>query len=178
MSVISRLTSIYSKYKLKECIKKGLKVGEGTTILCKPNFGSEPYLVSIGKNCRIASDVKFITHDGGTWVFRKNGKYKDINKYGKIDIRDNCFIGIGCIIMPNVTIGPNAVIGAGSVVTRDIPPDVCAAGNPARVICSLDEYIEKSKKATIPFPKDYKSKREVLEKYFWGENSGELRKVQ
>jgi maltose O-acetyltransferase len=51
-----------------------------------------------------------------------------------ITIGDNCWIGGGAIICPGVTIGKDTVIGAGSVVTRDIPERVVAAGNPCRVI--------------------------------------------
>lgn len=54
-----------------------------------------------------------------------------------VTIGSDVWIGGGAIICPGVTIGARAVVGAGSVVTRDIPPDVIAAGNPCRVIRSL-----------------------------------------
>jgi maltose O-acetyltransferase len=54
-----------------------------------------------------------------------------------VTIRDGVWIGGGAIICPGVTIGENTVVGAGSVVTRDLPPDVLAAGNPCRVIRSI-----------------------------------------
>lgn len=56
-----------------------------------------------------------------------------------ITIGDDVWVGGGAIICPGVTIGSRCVIGAGSVVTRDIPPDVLAAGNPCRVIRALAE---------------------------------------
>jgi len=52
---------------------------------------------------------------------------------------DNVWIGGGAIVCPGVTIGANSVIGAGSVVTKDIPDNVVAAGNPCRVIRSIDQ---------------------------------------
>ncbi|MBK8022406.1 MAG: hypothetical protein IPK19_13520 [Chloroflexi bacterium] len=52
-------------------------------------------------------------------------------------IEDDVFIGMACLILKGVTIGQGSVIGAGSVVTRDVPPGVIAAGNPARVIRTL-----------------------------------------
>lgn len=56
-------------------------------------------------------------------------------KYGKpVHIGDDVWVGGGAIILPGVSMGPRAVIGAGSVVTRDIPADTFAAGNPCRVI--------------------------------------------
>lgn len=51
-----------------------------------------------------------------------------------VEIGDNCFIGVGAAILPNVRIGPNAVVGANAVVTRDVPPNTVVAGNPAEVV--------------------------------------------
>lgn len=53
-------------------------------------------------------------------------------------LRNGCWVGANCIILPGVEIGENAVVGAGSVVTKSIPPRVVAAGNPAKVIRRLD----------------------------------------
>ncbi|MDQ2775349.1 MAG: acyltransferase [Acidobacteriota bacterium] len=103
-------------------------------------FGSEPYLVSIGKHVTIASRVSFITHDGGTWVFREQPKYREVIKYGRIVIHDNCFIGARAIILPGVSIGPNAVVATGSVVTKSVPSNTVVAGVPARSLCTVEEY--------------------------------------
>jgi len=51
--------------------------------------------------------------------------------------RDDVWFGEGVVVLPGVTIGARSVIGAGAFVTKDIPPDVIAAGNPAKVIRSL-----------------------------------------
>lgn len=56
-----------------------------------------------------------------------------------VHIGDNVWIGAGVMIMPGVTIGENSVIGAGSIVTRDIPANVVAVGNPCRVLRPIDE---------------------------------------
>lgn len=119
----------------------GLRVGEDCRIFTKnpyEMFGSEPYLIRIGNHVTVTTGVKFITHDGGTWVFRREDP--DFDVFGPIEVKDNVFIGIGTIVMPGVTIGENCVIGARSVVSTDIPPDSVAAGVPARVLMSLDEY--------------------------------------
>ena len=96
----------------------------------------------------------------------------DLNVFGKIEIKDNCFIGINSIIMPNVTIGPNAVVGAGAVVTKDVPANTVVAGVPARVICSADEYKEKCIRRWREL--NLKGSRKMWEKqlmeYFWGRN--------
>lgn len=140
-------------------IKANIKIGSGTRVLTRfSNFGSEPYLVEIGDNCLITSGVKFLTHDTSVEVaLRKyenqktleNG-YFDKTLFGKIIIRDNCFIGVNSIVLPGVTIGPNSIVAAGSVVTKDVLPDMVYGGNPARKICTIEEYYDKNKdKLTI-----------------------------
>ena len=57
-----------------------------------------------------------------------------------VRIGKNCWIGAGALIMPGVTIGDNSVIGAGSVVTKDIPANVIAVGNPAKVLREINEH--------------------------------------
>ena len=57
-----------------------------------------------------------------------------------VHIGRNCWLGAGVIIIPGVTVGDNTVIGAGSVVTKDIPPNVLAAGNPCRVLREISEH--------------------------------------
>ena len=132
-----------SKRKLKGYIKNGLKLPPDIRLVGVPNFGTEPYLIEIGSHVCISNKVAFITHDGGTWVFRNRPKYGATIKYGKIVIKDNCFIGYRVTILPGVTIGPNSVVGACSLVTRDVPPDTVVCGVPAKAICTVDEYAEK-----------------------------------
>lgn len=57
-----------------------------------------------------------------------------------IHIGNNCWLGAGAIVLPGVTIGDNTVIGAGSVVTKDIPANVVAVGNPCRVMREINEH--------------------------------------
>jgi len=115
----------------------GVRVGNNCRIFpC--NFGSEPYLVSIGNHVTVTNGVHFITHDGGVWALRE--EFPEIDFVRPIIIHDNCFIGINAIILPGVSIGPNSIVGAGSVVTKDVPPDSIVAGVPAKVIKTLDEY--------------------------------------
>lgn len=109
-----------------------------------PSFGSEPYLVSIGHRVGIAAKVVFITHDGGTWVFRRNEGYEDVIKYGRITIHDDSIIGYGAILLPGIEIGPNSVVAAGAVVGRSVPPNMLAAGVPARVFMTVDEYAKQA----------------------------------
>ena len=134
---------LIKRLRLRRLVRAGLQISDDCRIMGFPDFGSEPWLISIGRHVTITSDVTFITHDGGTWVFREQPKYKDVIKYGRITIHDNCFIGYGSIIMPGVAIGPNSVVAAGSIVTRDVPPGSVVGGVPARVLMSVDDYAAK-----------------------------------
>ncbi len=121
--------------------KLGARIGEDTRLEIR-KLSTEPYLITIGNHCTVAQNVVFLAHDGATWVF--TDEFPSIQKFGTIQVCDNCFIGYGSVIMGNVTIGPNTIIGAGSIVTKSIPANVVAAGNPARIICSIDEYKKKA----------------------------------
>lgn len=125
----------------------GMKIGAGTIISTK-NIGSEPYLISIGERCHITAGVSFVTHDGGVWVFRKD--FPSIDMFGKIVIGNNTYIGNNALILPGVNIGSNCVIGASSVVTKSVPDDSVVAGNPAKYICSTQEYLKKSEDHFLP----------------------------
>ena len=73
-------------------------------------------------------------------------------RIGKVTIGDRVFIGASTIILPGVAIGNDVIIGAGSVVTRDIPDNSVAAGNPARVLTSTDLFISRRKKEKEGLP--------------------------
>lgn len=143
----------------------GVRIGERCRIYTW-NFGNEPWLIRIGDHVCISNDVTFVNHDL-TWPLQD--KYESLTSFGKIEICDNCQIGVRATLLPNITIGPNAIVGACSVVTKDVPPGVVVAGNPARIICTLDEYEQKCQKRHIDIPKDPEGARRVLEQHFWGD---------
>ncbi len=136
-----------------------------------------PYLISVGDDVTISSDVKILAHDASTNLTGAR------TKVGIVKIGNNVFIGARSVILCNTRIGDNVVIGAGSVVTKDIPSNSVAAGNPARVIGSFEEYKEKNLKARSSgehpilnkhewnkwidaCPEDWKEMREALKDTF------------
>lgn len=106
--------------------------------------------VKIGKNCLLAPNVAIYTAGHAVDPELRAAMYE----YGMpVTIGDNVWIGGSSVICPGVTIGDNSVIGAGSVVTKDIPSDVVAAGNPCRVIRAITErdktYYFKDRKTDV-----------------------------
>lgn len=149
-------------------IDEGLKIGHDVHLIEMPNFGSEPYLISIGNNTTISFDVAFVTHDAGAAVIgRMPNEDRQTGIFGPIKIGNNCFVGCRTTILANVHIGDNVIIGPGSVVNRDIPSNSIAAGVPCKVICTIDEYKKKHKDDFIYcnlWP--YEKKKAYLRAYF------------
>jgi acetyltransferase-like isoleucine patch superfamily enzyme len=90
--------------------------------------------IQVGKNCMFATGCYVTDADWHDLYDRTSAP----GKAERVVLEDNVWIGDSAIVCKGVTIGENSVIGAGSVVTRDIPANVIAAGNPARVIKPLD----------------------------------------
>lgn len=124
----------------------GAKIGENCHIGSIGMLGTEPYLIEVGNNVYFSGTVHLITHDGATTQLYHMGLTdKMYDSFGKIKIGNNCFIGAGSTVLKNVTIGDNCIIGAGSVVSKSIPSGCVAAGVPARVIGTVEEYYKKNK---------------------------------
>ncbi len=125
---------------INRLIDRGLSLGKNVEIISKFFFDpAHCFLISIGDNCTICPNVRLIAHDASTKT------HLGYTKIGKITIEKDCFIGDSTIILPGVTIGSNSIIGAGSVVVKSIPAYSVAAGNPAKIICKLDEYLQRIK---------------------------------
>ena len=120
--------------------KRGVKIGENVDILNSLIDGGHGALISIGNNVTITG-VRILSHDAST------KKFLGYSKVGLVEIGDNVFIGQGSIILPNTKIGNNVIIGAGSVIAKDVPDNVVVAGNPWRVLCTFDEYIDRNRLA-------------------------------
>lgn len=113
-----------------------------------------PGLITVGDNVSITADVSILTHDFCSSVFRQKN-YDYVPGRSKVVIGNNVYIGQKAMILRGVTIGDNVIIGAGAIVTKDIPSDSVAAGIPARVVCTLDEYYRKRKAKAVGEAKQY-----------------------
>lgn len=120
----------------------GVRLGDNNFV-ASHFWSSEGYLIEVGSNCQITAGVKFLTHGGGP-VLRD--EIPDYDSFGKIKIGNYVYIGANSLIMPGVTIKDNVLIAAGSVVTKSVPARVVVAGNPAKIICTIDEYRERNLK--------------------------------
>jgi acetyltransferase-like isoleucine patch superfamily enzyme len=118
--------------------KMGMQVGRDTRMYSL-NVISEPYLVELGDNVIVSGNVTFVTNDGGVYLLR-DAIPNVQGSYGRIKIGNNCFIGMGAIVLPNVQIGNNCVVAAGSVVHRSFGADSVIMGNPATTVLSFDMY--------------------------------------
>ncbi len=127
----------------------GVTIGDNVHFYGMPSgmFGTEPWLITIGDNVHVTAGCAFVTHDGGTLILRK--EVPDLEWTAPISIGNDVYIGIRSLIMPGVKIGSRVIVGAGSIVTRDIPDNSVAVGVPARVIKTVDEYLEQMKKKSL-----------------------------
>lgn len=147
---------IYSPEKWAKSI--GVNIGKNN-LIGKNHWSSEPYLITIGDNCQL-TNCKIFTHGGGNVI---RSQYPNFDCFGKVKIGNWVYIGTNALIMPGVTIEDNVLVAAGSVVTKSIPKGMVVAGNPAKIICSIDEYYEKNKKYDICTKKiSNKKKKDIL----------------
>lgn len=124
---------------------QGVTIGKDCDIK-RVSFGTEPYLITIGNHVQLTNGVRIFTH-GAAWVLRE--KYPDMDFFGKVEIKNNVYIGNNALIMPGVVIGNNVIVAAGSVVTKSIPDNSIVGGNPARIIGDLEEFEKKMKSKNL-----------------------------
>jgi acetyltransferase-like isoleucine patch superfamily enzyme len=143
----------------------GVNFGKNCHFYGPINWGTEPWLISIGDNVYITNNCKFINHDGGTLIFRKDIPDLEITK--PINIGSNVYIGTDSFILMGVNIGDNVVIGARSLITKSIPNDSVVAGHPAKIIKSTEDYLEKIKNESLHLGHlKGKVKDNALKKYY------------
>lgn len=125
---------------LSRNLRGSIRVENGATLTIGDNVGISAasiwckLSIQIGNNVNIGADTILLDTDGHSLdhLVRRNRQLDPCSdKRRPIVIEDDVLIGARCIILKGVTIGARSIIGAGSVVTKNIPPDTIAAGNPA-----------------------------------------------
>ena len=144
---------------------------------CFVSKGSElpdPYLLSIGNNVWITDGCRLLCHDASVIMINVM-QGSQLDQVGPIEIGDNCFLGNNVIVLPNIRIGSNTIVGSGAVVTHNLDGDGVYAGNPARLVSSMDDYIEKAANRSMRFPWSNHLKKNSVHVYD-GELEKELKK--
>lgn len=150
---------------LKYAKKIGVNMGNNVHIYGRVSWGSEPWIITMGNNVHITDGVRFITHDGGTLLYRD--KIPDLEITKPITLGDDVYVGNNVLFMPGSTVGSNVIIGAGAVVTKHIPNNSVAVGVPAKVIKTTDEYLEKIRNESLHLGNlKYEEKDKALKEYF------------
>lgn len=160
MNIVKEIVyRIRGQYTTEKLMSMGMKVGKNfqrlNDVILDP---SHCWLITIGDNVTMAPRVHILAHDAST------KKFLGYTKIGRVNIGDNVFIGAESVILPNVNIGDNVIIGANSTVTKDIPSNSVAVGSPAKIICTLDEYLSKEKemkKISPYFSEEYTLRKKV-----------------
>lgn len=140
LSIKNKIFHIDPRSQLEVAIDDGLTVGKHFQM--KDGCILDPghvFLITIGDNVTLAPRVHILAHDASTKEFT------GYTKIGPVTIGDNVFIGANSTVLMGVHIGNNVIVGANSLVSKDIPDGCVCVGNPARVICTTEEYIEKNK---------------------------------
>jgi maltose O-acetyltransferase len=107
---------------------------------------SHCFLISIGDRCGFGEGCMILAHDA------QMDEYLDAARLGRVVLHESCHIGARTTILAGVEIGPRTVVGANSLVSKSLPPDSVCAGNPAKVLCSLSEYLEKHRAGMANLP--------------------------
>ena len=167
--VLHKILDLLENFKhtiyVKICQANGLKLGKGVIIRPGVNLGSEPFLIEIDDDSRIAKGTAFINHSGGTANLRKIEGYEEVRNFGLIKIGKNCAIGLNCIILQDVKMGDNCILGANSVLSESMPDNTVYGGNPAKYICEIEDYGDVLKKTTIDYPLELEKDKKKLNQW-------------
>lgn len=112
-------------------------------------------LVEIGEGFVSAPGSIILAHDASTVIHTKKLRVE------KTVIGKNVFLGANAVVLPGIKVGDNSIIGAGAVVTKDVPEAVVVAGNPAKVLSTVDDYMKKCEERNVL----YDVTEEVLKKH-------------
>ena len=160
--------------------KMGMNIGDGVYLFSSPRDcvidEQNPYLITIGNNVQLTRGVIILTHDY-SWSVVKGCYGEVLGHQAPVSIGNNVFIGMNAVILAGSTIGDNVIVGAGSIISGTIPPNVVVAGNPAKVLCTIDEYRVKRKNKQLSEAIDlyasylkrygHEPEEALFREYFW-----------
>lgn len=116
----------------------GVKIGENVVISMGAWLDCYRGTLIVGDGCRIANGAKILSHDQAISRIHPD-KDPDKDIAGVTILEDRVLVGMNAVVLPNVRIGKNSIIGAGTIVSKDVPPNTLAVGNPMRFIKTFDE---------------------------------------
>lgn len=132
--------------------RKGVSCGDNIKIFFPHDTTIDvlnPHLLTIGSNVAMTGPATILTHDYSVVVANQISKGRLYGKQQAVVIGNNVFIGWGGVILPGTTIGNNVIVGAGAVISGKVESNSVYAGNPAKRIYSIDEYIVKREKKQL-----------------------------
>ena len=116
----------------------GMQIGQGVNLPASTWVDTATcFAISIGDWCGFGEQCLILSHDA------QMDEFLDVGLIQKVVIHESCHFGSRTVILPGVEVGPRTMVGANSVVAKSLPPDTVCAGSPAKVICSLDEYLDR-----------------------------------
>jgi maltose O-acetyltransferase len=134
----SRLDHVRLERRWERLRALGMHIGQGVNLPASTWVDTSAcYAISIGDWCGFGEQCLILSHDA------QMDEFLDAGLVAKVTIHESCHFGSRTVILPGVEVGPRTIVGASSVVARSLPPDTVCAGAPAKVICSLDEYLER-----------------------------------
>lgn len=136
--------------------KSGIEIGNNCYIWGVTMIPSDP--ITIGDDC-VLTHCTILGHDAAPSLFipelQRTTLLNRISRKQPTVIGNRCFIGVHSVVLSGVTIGSNSIVAAGAIVTKDVPEGSVVAGNPARVISTIDAFIAKHRKAMLDYPERY-----------------------
>lgn len=134
----SRIEVLRQKRRWAKLRSMGMHIGEAVNLPASTAIDtSHCFLISIGDWCGFGEDCLILAHDA------QMDEFLDAGRIGRVIIHPHSHVGARSVILPGVEIGPRTIVGANSVVSKSLPPDTVCAGAPARVLCSLEAYLDK-----------------------------------
>ena len=130
--IISEVGDVLGSLRIMYLRMAGISIGKDCMISWGAKLDVSGGRIIIGDRCTITYGCIILSHDRS----KKRINSKDKGK-GTVRLGNDVFIGVNSVLLRNVTIGDYSIVGAGSVVTKDVPPSVVVAGNPARIIRKL-----------------------------------------